>query len=463
MMKYLLMISIFLYLITTIFPGIQIQYVISGLCMVIVLSTLFYVKWFVKGLGIVFLTLGIMMLATSDVDLEAYLLSFGPMLNLLTLFAIVPILALPIRLGNYQEGMQQLVNKKVKKSGHLYIMTSGVSYFLSIFMNIATLPMTYYSIKPTLNVFPLQNQERFLSRAIIHGFSMPLLWAPVTPIVGIVIEMNGVSWSSMLPYLIPFSIFGLLLDWVLGTRLSSKSSDKGMRYDSARNETAATIETSSGGLNKARRINQIFVAILIFNLLISLIDYFFQFSFLIMVSLLVIPFSLTWSFMLKKGKEFFTGLKEHIDNHLLKMKDQFFTYLSAGFLISAIQYSGTDQLLNGAVGQFKNLIGAEAFLLIIPIIPLILVFTGLHPAVTLALISGALDPTFLGISPHVLTVAMLGGAVTAFLVGPFNGTIGLMSSIINVSPFKISNWNAPFTIIFLVSLMLYLFILNLMI
>ena len=292
---------------------------------------------------------------------------------------------------------------------------------------------------------------------------MPLLWAPVTPIVGIVIEMNGVSWSSMLPYLIPFSIFGLLLDWVLGTRLSSKSSDKGMRYDSAMNETAATIETSSGGLNKARRINQIFVAILIFNLLISLIDYFFQFSFLIMVSLLVIPFSLTWSFMLKKGKEFFTGLKEHMDNHLLKMKDQFFTYLSAGFLISAIQYSGTDQLLNGAVGQFKNLIGAEAFLLIIPIIPLILVFTGLHPAVTLALISGALDPTFLGISPHVLTVAMLGGAVTAFLVGPFNGTIGLMSSIINVSPFKISNWNAPFTIIFLVSLMLYLFILNLII
>ena len=39
---------------------------------------------------------------------------------------------------------------------------------------------------------------------------------------------------------------------------------------------------------------------------------------------------------------------------------------------------------------------------------------------------------------------MLGGAVTAFLMGPFNGTIGLMSSIINESPFKISELECTF-------------------
>jgi hypothetical protein len=453
MLKYSFALSIALYLLTTIFDQLQIDFLLSIICFVIVFSTIFFVKRLVMGLGIFFLSVGFFLLFISDANYMDFLLSFGPMLNLLTLFALIPILALPIRLGNYAESIQVLVRKRVKTSGHLYAMTSGISYFFSIFMNLATLPMTYYSMKPALDIFPLKNKERFMSRAITHGFAMPLLWAPVTPIVGIVIEMTGVSWGSMLPYLLPLSIIGLLIDWFLGSRASK--ANKVLHEKQAINETATAMEETVNKTHSARRILQIFVAIIIFNMVISLMEHMLPFSFIILVSLLVIPFALTWSVLLKKTKAFNFGLKEHFQTHLLKMKEQFFIFLAAGFFISAIKFSGTDQTFNVWISSFKDMIGSEVFLIFIPIIPLILAFTGLHPAVALALLAEALDPAVLGISPHILTVSMLGGAVTAFLMGPYNATIGLMSSIMDYSPFKISNWNATFTLIYLIVLMTY--------
>ncbi|WLR52911.1 hypothetical protein LC040_08480 [Bacillus tianshenii] len=462
MIIYLYGLSILLYLVKTIFPKVQIDFLLSSICLVIVLTSFFYVKRFVKVLGLIFLSLGVIMLISAGAGWKHYVLSFGPMLNLLTLFTLIPILALPIRLGEYATGIQGLVEKRVKNTGHLYMMTSGISYFFSIFMNLATLPMTYYSMRPALDIFTLQNRERFMSRAITHGFAMPLLWAPVTPIVGIVIEMTGVSWGSVLPYVIPLSIFGLALDWFLGLRVSSKRENQGLVEGKTAEELAIT-EEKVGKKGSARRILQIFVAILIFNVIISILEQVFHFSFIVLVALTVIPFALIWSLFLKKTSAFFSGLKEHFQTHLLKMRAQFVIFLSAGFFISTIQVSGMDHLLNGWIGTFKGVIGSEIFLVLIPVIPLLLAFTGLHPAVALALMAGSLDPNILDISPHILTVSMLGGAVSAFLMGPYNATIGLMSSIVNESPFKISNWNIQFTVIYLVVLMMYLVTLQIVI
>ena len=101
------------------------------------------------------------------------------------MFTLVPILGIPLKLGEYSRGIQTLIGQNVKTSGHLYMVTSGISYFFSIFMNIATLPMAYHAIKPSLSLFSLKSEERFMTRAITRGFAMPLLWAPVTPMLAL--------------------------------------------------------------------------------------------------------------------------------------------------------------------------------------------------------------------------------------------------------------------------------------
>lgn len=96
----------------------------------------------------------------------------------------------------------------------------------------------------------------------------------------------------------------------------------------------------------------------------------------------------------------------------------------------------------------------------IPLIPLALAFIGLHPAVGLALAAESLNPQALGISVQLMAIAMLTGAATAFLMGPYNATAGMMSNLIGKSSYKVSNWNAPFTIAYLLMSMILLLILK---
>ena len=281
------------------------------------------------------------------------------------------------------------------------------------------------------------------------------------PNVGIVIGMTGVSWISILPYVLPLSLLGLGMDWAIGARKSKKISD--INKDLSIIETAATTIEEDSRMNRPERVFQIFLAIFIFIALISIAETFLSYSFLTLVSFMVIPFSFTWSLLLRQGKEFVNELKGHFNTFSIKMEDQFFIYLSAGFFISAMKISHTNEILVNGISQVSNLIGGQYFLIILPLIPLLFAYLGLHPAVTLALMAGALNPSVLGISPHILAVSMLAGAVSAFLVGPYNATIGLMSNIVKESSYKVSNWNLPFTAIYIAVVMIYLFLLELMI
>lgn len=455
MLRFILLLAISLYLLSTLFPKLDLSLILSILCIAIVFSTLFLAKRFVQILGVCFLLFGVTLLIKSNSPLLDYILAFGPMLDLLTMFTLIPILGIPIKLGEYSRSIQVIIRKNVKTSGHLYIITSGISYFFSIFMNLATLPMTYYSIRPALNVFPVQHKERFMTRAISRGFAMPLLWAPVTPIVGIVITMTGVSWISILPYVVPLSILGMLLDWYIGTRKAKKSFSIPIRE-----ETAASLEQSE--FDRPFRVFHILIAIIIFNILISVVEVSLSYPFLILVSVLVIPFSFTWCILLRKGKEYGVHLVNHFQSFAITMKDQFFIFLCAGFFISAINISQTNDLLNVWVLSFIDAAGIQIFLFLIPLIPVALAFLGLHPAVSLALMVEGINPEAIGIAPHILTVAMLAGAVSSFLVGPYNATLGLMSNIIKESSYQVSNWNLSFAALYIGCVMVYLLLLEML-
>lgn len=457
MLRVLFLTVIALYLLSTLLPQWNIDSLLSILCFFIVVLTFRLTKKFVQILGGVFLTLGAFLLWTSSSEWQQYIFAFGPMLDLLTMFTLIPILGIPVKLGRYGECIQAIIQKRVKTSGHLYMMTSGISYFFSIFMNLATLPMTYYSIRPALGSFPVRNKERFMSRAISRGFAMPLIWAPVTPIVGIVITMTGVSWGSILPYVIPLSILGLAMDWFIGSR-QSQPMKLPHSADESVHETAAALEVTND--SRPGRVFQILVAIAIFNVLVSLAETQVSLPFLILVSLIVIPFAFSWSLLLRKGKEFGHQLSDHFNSFAMSMKDQFFIFLSTGFFISAINISKANEILFDWIAAFISVAGVEIFLIILPLIPLGLAFLGLHPAVSLALMIEGVNPEAIGISPHILTVAMLSGAVSAFLVGPYNATLGLMSNIIKVDSYKVSSWNLPFATVYVACVMFYLFMLE---
>jgi hypothetical protein len=180
----------------------------------------------------------------------------------------------------------------------------------------------------------------------------------------------------------------------------------------------------------------------------------------LLVTVAVIPFALVWSLLLGKGKSFIVQSKAMLQSHLLSMKEQFFIFLSAGFMISAIQTSGAGHSINLGIMVVKDFVGTDIFLLLIPLIPFALAFIGIHPAVGLALVAEALKPQALGISVELVAIAMLIGATMAFLMGPYNATANMMSTLTGKSSYQVSNWNAPFTAAYLIMSLLLLLLLK---
>ncbi|WP_411503584.1 hypothetical protein [Brevibacillus centrosporus] len=458
---YVFLSAIAAYLLSAFYPSPFLHGVISVLSILIILMVFPFVPRFVQGLSALFLLIGGSLLLASGAAWTQFVTGFGNMLNILSLFALIPFIALPIELGNYANRIQQMIQRTIKRSGLLYSMTASLSYILSSFMNIATLPMVYQTIRPSLELFPIEQKERFISRAITHGYSMPIVWTPVAPIVGIIVEMTGVRWSAILPIMIPFSLFGLLLDGLMGQWIAKR---RRKQLDSVviREMAAArqVVEEQKQQAGKPSHPVHILLAILIFTGLIALLERYTSYSFLLLVSVAVIPFALLWSVMIGTGGLFLQRSKTLLPAQLMKMKEQFIVFLSAGFMISAIQTSGAGHVLNGWIMAGENLVGADLFLLLIPLIPLGLAFVGLHPAVGLALTAESLNPHALGISPELTAIAMLTGAATAFLMGPYNATAGMMANLTKQSSIRISNWNAPFTLAYLVMSMFLLIILK---
>ncbi|MGF9715165.1 hypothetical protein [Paenibacillus naphthalenovorans] len=464
MMPILFLAAIAAYLCSAIYPSLVLDWILSIISVFIVISVFRFAKRFVQVLGTIMLAIGFGLLATYGAAWHSYILGFGRMMNVLSLFALIPLIAIPIELGHYAIRVQAIIQKRVKHSGLLYTITSFLSFVSSSFMNLAALPMMYHTMRPSVDFYPIGQKERFLSRSITHGYSMPTLWTPVTPIVGIVVEMTGVKWSHILPVVIPFSLLGVAVDCMMAhwiaKRRQKQLGQTAISEASAARESAVDLQFQQASKEKASHPIQIPLAILIFNGLISMLERTAHVGFLLIVTLLVIPYAFAWSLLLSKGRAFIRAAKKKLPEHLLHMKDQFFIFLSAGFMISAIQGTGAGHVINETLGTVKNVIGAELFILLIPLIPFGLAFLGLQPAVALALTAESMNPQALGVSVELTAVAMLTGAAAAFLMGPYNATAAMMASLTKNSAYKVSNWNAPFTITFLLMSMVLLIILK---
>lgn len=458
--------AIVTHLCSVLYPNVVLDYAASIISIAIIVLVFRSVKRFVQGLGVAFLLIGLILLAASGVPLNRYVLGFGNMLNILSLFCLIPLIAVPVELGRYADKVQSIIHRRVNQSGPLYVSTSFLSYILSSFMNVATLPMMFHMIRPSLDLYPIEWRSRFISRAITHGYSMTFLWTPVAPIVGIVVEMTGVSWSSLLPVVVPFSLLGLALDWLMGLWIARRRLKR--LGQSAWEEVAAAKETAiqtkrQQALNageKAGHPLQIVMAVSAFIAVIFFLESYTHASFLLLVTLLVIPFSFLWCLLIGKGRAFVERGRKILPEQLLKMKEQFFVFLSAGFMIYAIQSTGASHSINAWITMVKDVLGPHIFLLVIPLIPLALAFIGLHPTVGLALTAESLNPESLGISVELTAIAMLIGASTAFMVGPYNATVGIMSNLVGESSYRVSNWNAPFASAYLLMAISFLYLLQ---
>ncbi|WCK56682.1 hypothetical protein PP175_12620 [Aneurinibacillus sp. Ricciae_BoGa-3] len=415
---------------------------ISMLAIVISLSSCHF---FSRVISIVFLGLGTWMVWKKGIDFLSYVKLNGDMLYLLSLFAVVPLLSIPIQVGGYREAFERLFDGRVKSVSQLYRVVTALSYFLGTFLNMATIPLVHSSVKSVVKAWPIRNHKRFLASGIIQGYSLPIIWTPFSGIVGVVLHVTHVRWVHIFPILLAISLATMVFNWIIFSVIEGNKQLKITHNETAAASSPASVEEDS---SIRSMLLQIIAAIVLLLVLVVSIDSVSTLGLVVIVTLFTVPFSWIWCLLLKKSPAFWAEVKNHFKHKMPEMSESFAVFLTAGFFVEALRYSGNDHLVNQLFIELHDIVGIHIFVFLLPFIVLFLSFVGLHPIVVVNLLAQSLTTDVVGISTDQMAVAFLGGAVMTFFMGPFSGTLGLMSSMIQVAPLRIASWSVVYVIAF---------------
>lgn len=392
--------------------GLKLMVILTiGLCFVLAKST---ARW----LAILFLGTGLLLLLKTGWQWLEFINSFGEMVFVVAFFTVLPIVALPIRVIGYDRHIMSIIVRHANTVKKEYGFILALSYFYGIFLNLAAVPMSYRSLQSLMRRSNVRHKERFLFYSMSQGFNAPLLWTPFSGMLGVIVVSFEVSWLQLLPTLLVVSLaaltFSFLLYWPW-----TKASMLPFEEDPEAQESLAEQPGWSG-------LFELLAVVGVLLLLVLLVESWFGLGLIISIILLTFPFTFAWVGLRSQTQAFKTSLSQYVGVQLPSMASIYMVFLSAGFFVGAMQTSGFDALISQQVSYVLTQIPNLAVYALLPWVVIFTSYMGVHPIVTLVLLTGAVQWDALGLQTDLLAMAYLVGGVSTFLMSPFSGTIGLM-------------------------------------
>lgn len=418
--------------------------VLSILSLLAILVSLPVSGWLTRSLSTFFLASGAWMLSAKGIGWSGQIGAFGDMAYLLALFAVIPVLSAPIRLGGYGHAIQTVLRGRISTVFGLNCLATTLAFICGSFMSLAAVPVMIASMERVVGDYPVANKERFMAVAATYGYVMPILWTPVSGIVGVVLYSLDLSWLSLFPILFALSVAGLCANWGIFYLLELRGK--------ARAAPAAPAPAAPGHAAPTSCLLQMLAAVVLLIVSVVLLEEWLRIGLITVVTLVVVPFTLAWSAMIGRARPFLADAGQQLLTRLPRMADQFAIFLSVGFFARAMHLSGVDHSVNLMLLQLNDAVGTQAFLILMPVMALAASYLGVHLLPLIALLGESLKPELLGISPAQLAIALIGSSVMTYMQGPFSGTLGLVQSITHVSTFRLSLWNAPYAAAYFVLL-----------
>lgn len=387
---------------------------------------------------------GSAMLWHGGADWSAFLDAQGDMTYLLALFAVLPVLAAPIRLGGYGKAIQALMGKRIGSLSRLNCLVTALAFVCGTFMGLASIPIMMAAMTPVIASYQVDNKLRFMAVSAISGYVLPMMWTPVSGVVGVVLLRFKLDWASMFPTLLALSVACLAANWLVFYLLESRRVRLPM--------PPASPDELAGFASPWPRMIQIVLAIMVLVAGIALLESWFHVGTITIVTLVAIPFAFAWSAAIGEGRRFVRETPAEFGRRLPLMAEQFAIFLSGGFFVSAMRLSGYDSTANRLLLDFHALAGTNLLLTLVPVLTLGLSFLGVHPLVAIVLFGESLKPEVLGITPDKMALTLVGSCVLTFMQGPFSGTLGLVQSLTGTSSFRLALWTAPYALVYFVLL-----------
>jgi len=400
--------------------------------------------------SIIFLVLGLALLALGRHPLNIWMESAGSMTNIIAIVTIMQIFTVPIKVGEYDTAIKSWMEGRFQKRTSLFLLTTLTTHILTSFLNMGSIPVMVSLFGPTLKD-RFSDWQRFFAQATTRGYVLAALWAPGAINIYLIVQATGLSWSRVF-------IPGIIIA-VLGMGLSTLM-ELGSREGTTLPADKLKTDYTDKRLSRVERgrVAQVLVVAVLFVVVVALMDRFgigaSSGRSVLAGALIALGWTLTLS-----GKPGIPGaFAEYWREGTLKVADIAPFFVAMGIFSTGIEGSGFLELAGPVLRSISLYLGGASVILI----ALLIVATslvGLHPFITIVLFGKILAYTALPISPLTVALSLSVGSVTAYMVTPFAGVIMAIAKSIEVRTIDVAfNWNWRFCAIFFVVTTIFAFI-----
>lgn len=443
-MSILYLVLIGLFLTSVLFDAALISKLISVVTLLALIASFPSARWVSRFMSLVFLVGGTATLLSVSAGAESMLFGFGEMVYIVTLFSLLPVLSIPIRLFHYDQAVSRFFNAFSATTNKAYFGILSVSYFLGSFLNLGTVPLVYRTVEQSVADLGIENSQKFISISLTQGFIGPLVWTPFSGVLGVTLAVFSTSWLAILPVLLSVGVLSVALSAVAffvfqarGFRHAAGSNVPDLHHTDAQRLTQR-VEWST-----IRPLLELFCIVLGFIMAVLFLEFRFQAGLVITIIFTTGPFTILWIFIKGGARKLPQALREHFQGHFRSMAGTYLVFLSAGYFLNSFAMSGYNDLIAEASRNVIYFVGTEYFVLLFPLIVVLLAFLAIHPIVFLILISGALSSEVVGLSAEGMAVTFLAGGVLNFIISPYSGTVGLLRQMTSLSGGQIIMANMP--------------------
>ncbi|MCC3357182.1 hypothetical protein [Bacillus sp. REN16] len=356
-------------------------------------------------------------------------------LSLLTLLSMLPWMNSIVRSGRFDRNLNLLMKVNASDLGKLYPRSSLITHILAAFLNLSAATISQDVLKSMLSSFGKEIRNSFITTASLRGYSIALLWSPLEIMVAVSIFATGVDYVTLLPWLIFMAVIAFMLDSLFGRIYYKK-----YKFEHAGIDTQSKI-------NKkviVKKMIQFIIALALFLTLVILIGNLFKLSFILTVTIIILPFAFIWSILIKRRRSFWAIGWNNWKTKTNTMQNFIVLFISLSLFSTSLGDTAFLEFIQKPLSYVYDY--PMLILFLIQAIFVIFSMFGIHPIATVGILTGIITPLLEIMNPISIALVLITGSVATFTVGTYGLLVTLTAMGTGQSPFRITIKNMPFAI-----------------
>ncbi|MFZ5946200.1 MAG: hypothetical protein ACOYVD_19090 [Bacillota bacterium] len=426
----LILTFIVLFLINTFAPSLLLNNILAVIVVLVMAVNLPFLKGSSRYISICLLIISLVIMLSIDAGISEWRAGLNKNVGIVSLLVTVPMLSFPLYYDNFQKAIVQISTKYLNTSFNFYSVTSLLSYSLGIFLNVASMNITYHLLEESKERYPIS----IFSSALTRGFNSCSIWSPNFVGVAVILEYLNLPWIKMAPIGFLLSLTTLLFSIKyeqLIERVKPKSSEK-TSYQGWKN---SLVTEDRKLLFRLASIGILLILLIIITEILT------GLSVLVIVPIIAFLAPFMLALLWGKGHVYKHCFNNYLWGKLPKMENEIVLFLTAGLFGQAVNSTNVGSYAVNFINSL-NIQHGSILITILMLIIVLLSLLGIHPVVTTSTIALTLPISQVPLVPIQYTLTLLTAYAVAALLSPISGTVLVAAGIFKENPFNIGiGWN----------------------